>query len=400
MRFTFDADQREFQTVLREFLAAECTPAQLRALWSHESGRSVERWQRLAELGAVGLTAPEAEGGLGLDLVALVLPLEEAGRAALPEPLGAVAAVAVPLLIDLDLGADWLERVAAGEALVVAGLDGGLVADAHVADLLLLAHGDELHAVDPAGVGLERRASIDPSRRLFRVEWTPARGSRVAGGEAGAAMLAAARDRAALRGGGRAAGVTARLIDMTVAYARDRRQFGRPIGAFQAVKHLLADALVALAFARPVVYRAAASLADGAPERSRDASMAKAAASDAAVATARTALQVHGALGYTWEHDLSIWIKRAHALALAGGDARRHRERVADAVLGACEQFRCAPCGTSAAPRATHDAHVAEPRIAVACGPRHPRPHHMGRTDHCSADPWAPRERRLRPAAP
>ncbi len=335
MRFSFDDDQREFQGVLREFLARECTPAQVRALWADDTGRSIERWQRLAELGAVGLTVPEDAGGMGLDLVALMLPLEEAGRAALPEPLGMVAAVAVPLLVELGQGGDWLERVAAGEAIVAAGLDGGPVADAHVADLLLLARGDELHALDPVGLALERCASVDPSRRLFRVEWAPSRGSRIVAGAAAHAALAAARDRAAVATAAELLGVGARLIDMAVEHARDRRQFGRPIGAFQAVKHLLADALVGLAFAGPVVYRAAASLADGAPDATRDAAMAKALAADAAVAAARTALQVHGALGYTWEHDLSIWFKRAHALALAGGDARRQRERVAEAVLGA-----------------------------------------------------------------
>ena len=125
-----------------------------------------------------------------------------------------------------------------------------------------------------------------------------------------------------------------RMIEMTAEYAREREQFGQPIGSFQAVKHLLADALLRLEFARPAVYRAAWSVAHGEPTRARDASMAKAFASEAARAAARVALQVHGAIGYTWEHDLHLWMKRAWALAAAWGDAAWHRERVAQWLLG------------------------------------------------------------------
>jgi alkylation response protein AidB-like acyl-CoA dehydrogenase len=117
-------------------------------------------------------------------------------------------------------------------------------------------------------------------------------------------------------------------------YARDRRQFGQPIGAFQAVKHLMADALLKVEFARPAIYRAAWSFANDTPDRARDVSMAKSLASDAALKAARSALQVHGAIGYTWECDLQLYMKKAWALAPAWGSASSHRRRVADAVLG------------------------------------------------------------------
>jgi hypothetical protein len=128
-------------------------------------------------------------------------------------------------------------------------------------------------------------------------------------------------------------GVADRLIAMAAQYANERSQFGKPIGSFQAVKHQLADALVRVEFARPVVYRAAWSLAEGDPDAGLHASMAKAMASEAATVAARTALQVHGAIGYTWEHDLHLWMKRAWALAAAWGDAAAHRARVLDILL-------------------------------------------------------------------
>lgn len=336
MRFTFDEDQLEFQRVLRDFLSQACTPDDIRAGRPEPNGRPSERWRQLAELGAVGLAVPEAAGGMGMDDVSLILPLEEAGRAVLPEPLGAVAAVSVPLLRELGVGGDWLDGIAAGDVIPVAGLaESEPIVAADQATVLLLVDGTDVHALEPAQVGLHRCETIDAGRHRFRVEWTPTPASRIAGGSGTEVALAAARDRAAVAASAELLGVTAQLIDMASDYARVRQQFGRPIGAFQAVKHMLADALVALAFARPVVYRAAASLADAAPTRARDASMAKAVASETALSVARTALQIHGAIGYTSEHDLILWFNRAHALALWGGDAAWHRARVADSVLAA-----------------------------------------------------------------
>jgi alkylation response protein AidB-like acyl-CoA dehydrogenase len=144
-----------------------------------------------------------------------------------------------------------------------------------------------------------------------------------------------ARDRGAIAVAAQLCGAATRVIDMTVEYAKARRQFGVPIGSFQAVKHHCADALLMVEYARPLVYRGAYSLSVEDPDRSVHASMAKAYASDAARLAARVGLQVHGAIGYTAEHDLQLWMKRAWALSTAWGDAPYHRRRVADAVLGA-----------------------------------------------------------------
>jgi alkylation response protein AidB-like acyl-CoA dehydrogenase len=214
--------------------------------------------------------------------------------------------------------------------MLAVGLEGApFVADAHVADALLLVRDGTLYLVEPEAVALERLPSVDPSRRLFAVDWSSGTPLTDDG-----AVLAAAFDRGAAATAAELLGITARLIDMSVEYARERRQFGRPIGAFQAVKHLLADALVRSAFAAPVVYRAAVTIAEAGPDRARDASMAKLRASEAALSAAAAALQIHGAIGYTAEHDLSLWLLRARALSSAWGDMSLHRARVADAVLG------------------------------------------------------------------
>jgi len=337
MRFGFDEDRLLLQKTLRNFLASECPPARVRALWDTETGRSPELWKALAEQGVTGLLAPEAHAGMGMDETFLVLLEEEAGRAALAEPLIETAAVAVPLLRELDapeLASRWLPAIAAGEAIVTVGHPvNAFLADAHVADLLLLPHADELHAIARSEAVLERQPVDDPARRVFTLRWTPSARTRVAQGEAARTRLAAALDRGALASAAQLLGVTEQLLEMAVAYARQRQQFGQPIGAFQAVKHQLANVKVALEYARPVVYRAAHSLATGAAARAVDVSHAKLAAGEAAALAARTALQVHGAIGYTWEQDLHVWMRRAWSLGLAWGSGRFHRERVAQAVL-------------------------------------------------------------------
>jgi alkylation response protein AidB-like acyl-CoA dehydrogenase len=202
-----------------------------------------------------------------------------------------------------------------------------MVAFADVADLFVLEADGALHAVPRDRVELERVDGFSEARPRFHVRWLPSASTRLD------ASVELAFDRAAFAAAAELLGVADRLIAMAAEYAKDRHQFGAPIGSFQAVKHLLANALVRLEFARPAVYRAAHSLARGAPARPRDVSMAKALASDAGVLAARNALQVHGAIGYTEEHHLHLWLKAAWALSFAYGDASWHRDRVAAAVL-------------------------------------------------------------------
>jgi alkylation response protein AidB-like acyl-CoA dehydrogenase len=337
MRFNFSEDQLLLQTTVRDFLEGECTVEHVRALWETETGHSPEFWEKLAEIGVPGLLVPDAYGGMGMDEIDFVLLLEEMGRAALAEPVISTAAVGVPLIRSLaskDLRQRWLSRVASGEAILTVGHPvNTFVSDAQVADLLLLPHADEIHAVTRDSVQVTRQVANDPARRLFTVDWKPSKQTLVAGGEEGRSLLDAALDRGALACAAQELGVAHQLIDMAVQYACQRKQFGVPIGSFQAIKHMLADLQVKLEYARPVVYRAAHSVARDGRCRAVDVSMAKITASEAAVLAAKVALQVHGALGYTWEQDLHVWMRRAWSLELAWGSGAWHRARVATAVL-------------------------------------------------------------------
>jgi alkylation response protein AidB-like acyl-CoA dehydrogenase len=336
MRFVFTEDQRLFQTTVRDFLTKQCTPDEVRALWSDPVGRSEGRWRGLAEMGVVGLLVDPDCGGLGMDEVDLILLLEETGRVAMPEAVVETAAVATRLLAETappDRQRRWLPAIAAGDAIVSIGLESGspYVTDAHVADLLLLERDGELHGVERGGFEAVAQPSVDGGRRIFRVEWAPSPATFLS---RDGPAVAAAFDRAALGTAAQLVGLADRMIEMTAEYARQREQFGKPIGSFQAVKHLLANALLKVDFARPAVYRAAWSVAHGEPTRARDVSMAKAFASDALDASARVSLQIHGAIGYTWEHDLHLWMKKGWTLASAWGDSAWHRRRVSEWLLG------------------------------------------------------------------
>ena len=299
-------------------------------------------------MGLTGMTVAEAHGGLGMSELDFVLLAEQCGYVALPEPLVNSAMVAVPLLSALggDLAGNWLPRAASGEARVVAGLSENLlVEDAHVADLLLLGEGDALYALTPGQFSTRHNASVDPSRRLFAV--TINEGVEpLLSGAAARAHIADTMDRGALAAAAQCLGLAQRMVDLSVAYTSDRQQFGKPIGSFQAVKHHMANVAVRLEYAKPAVHRAACSVAMGHPAASRHVSHAKLAASEAANLAAKNAIQVHGAMGYTWEVDLHIFMKKAWALAGTWGDAGLHKSRVMDyllddnAVLGAVGTFQ------------------------------------------------------------
>jgi len=322
--FSFGDDQVMLRNAVRALLAHECPPEVVRAAWESDTGRTDGLWAALAEMGVVGMTAPTSVGGLGMDETDLVLLLEEAGRAALPEPLLEHTAVGIPTLAEAGgpVADAWLERAAAGEATLGAGPADGYAVGAAACDLVLLI-GDRVGAVPVDGATLVEHRSIDGSRRLFEV-----------GGDAVVldADPALAFDRAAAAAAAQCAGVAQHLLEATVEYAAQRFQFGKPVGSYQAVKHHLADAALKIEFARPAAHHAAWCIAVGDSDRSRDVSLAKALASEAVDLAARTALQCHGAIGYTYEHDLHLWMKRGWALSAAWGDAAWHRNRIAAAL--------------------------------------------------------------------
>jgi alkylation response protein AidB-like acyl-CoA dehydrogenase len=349
MDFTFTEDQLLFQESVREFLINEITPATLRASWETDTGRSAAMWAQLTELGLTGLTVPEAFGGLGMSELDFVLLAQECGYVALNEPLVHSVLVATPLLLSLnnkELKQTWLPKIASGEAKIVVGVDeNGLVEDAHTADLLLLQSGDEIHAIEKANVTLQANESIDPCRQLFAVEWTPSPATCVATGENATALITATINRGAVACAAQALGLTQRMLDMTVQYTSDRQQFGKPIGSFQAVKHSMANVAVRWEYAKAVVYRAAFAVANNQPVATEASSHAKLAAGEASDLAAKNCIQAHGAMGYTWEVDLHIFMKRAWALDKAWGDKAFHKQRLAeiifatDAKLGAGNTF-------------------------------------------------------------
>ena len=329
MDFSFTDDQLLFRDAVRDLLSNECSPEAVRAAWESDDGRVAGLWNRLAEMGVVGLTAPEASGGMGMNDLDLVLILEEAGRVALPEPLVDHTAVALATIAEVAPDHPLLASAATGESVIAVGLgEWRHVLGAANADALLLQSGDELHVVsDPASV--TALSSIDESRRLASVEWTPSADTLVSSDPA---VAQRAFDRGALGSAAMCVGIAQQLLDMTVEYVAEREQFGKPVGVNQAVKHHCSNMGLAIEFARPLVYQAAWSLSEGSADASRDVSAAKVLASDAADTAARLALQCHGAIGYTVEYDLQLWLKRAWALSASWGSASQHRRQVSAAL--------------------------------------------------------------------
>jgi alkylation response protein AidB-like acyl-CoA dehydrogenase len=337
MEFKFDEDQILLQQTVRDFLSGECPVEFVRAQWETETGRCPEFWSKLTEIGVPGLLIPEELGGLGMSEIDSVLVFLEIGRAALAEPVVSTAAVAAPLLREAEddaLAKQWLPKIALGEAIIaVAQPTSPLVADAHIADLLILRSGDGLYAAPRGAVRITPQASNDPSQRLFTVDFDPKVEQRIATGHTADTLEASALDRGALASAAQQLGACEKLIALSVDYTTTRKQFGVPIGSFQAVKHHVANLKVALEYARSHVERAAYSVATDACTRATDVSMAKISAGEAALEAARISLQVHGALGYTWEQDLHVWMRRAWTLDLAWGETTWHRARLADALF-------------------------------------------------------------------
>ncbi len=317
MRFALSDEQVAFRDAVRDLLAKECPPSVVRAAWDGELDRGV--WDSLGAMGVLGLLVPEADGGLGLDETYLVPVLEACGQAALPHPLVETAMVAAPLL-------------GARGRVVATCWDDRRAPYAMVADDILVRAGDQLWLVPADQAGRSPRATVDRSRASAELWWNPAEdvGGRLVSDDPAAVQLAF--DRGALGTAAVLIGLGQAMLDMTVADVTERHQFGVPIGSFQAVKHPLADAALALELARPAVWRAGWSVAHDEPTRSRDVSMAKAMASDAAELVGRHALQCHGAIGYTVEADLHLFLKRTWALARSWGDTAVHTDRVAAAL--------------------------------------------------------------------
>lgn len=318
MKFDLDQGQRDFAASIDGALSAADLPAAIRAWSVGDTGPGRKVWATLADLGVTALTVPEEYDGIGAHPVDLMVAAERLGRWGVPGPVTESIAVA-PILL---AGDDRCAAIASGEliATVAAPPCVTRAVDADFAGVVLVASDGQ---VSEATTGA-RHTSVDPARGLFDVTAT---------GSSWTADTATAFEYGALFTAAQLVGAGQAMLDASVAYAKQRSQFGRLIGSYQSIKHGLADVHIAVELARPLVFGAALSLADGAPDAARDVSAAKAAAAEAALLSARTSLQTHGAIGYTQEHDLSLLLLRVQALRSAWGDPTWHRHRVLEALL-------------------------------------------------------------------
>ncbi|MGW5070102.1 acyl-CoA dehydrogenase family protein [Streptomyces cyaneofuscatus] len=325
MRFLLDDEQREFARSLDALLTAADTSAVVRGWAAGEHAPGLDLWRRLADAGVFALAVPEAYGGVGPLPVETAVALVELGRHGVPGPVGESVAAGVLLGgVGGPVAKEWLPRIASGTAVVSLVLEGygPYALDADVAEAVFVVAGDELRLTRGPG---EPTPSMDPARRLFR---PGANGEVVAAGPKVREAARAAGTWATFATAAQALGCGEALLRATVAYVKQRTQFGVPVGSFQAVKHRLADTLLGLEFARPLLYGAAVELAEGSPGAGAAVAAAKVAAGEAAYAAARTALQLHGAVGYTEELDLAWWLRRARPLRDAWGTPSACRARV------------------------------------------------------------------------
>jgi alkylation response protein AidB-like acyl-CoA dehydrogenase len=344
MRFAIAEEAAALRDAAGALLDTRAPAALIRSAWpgSEPGGGEMtavrEVWRDLAEVGLAGALVAEESGGLGLDENALAPVLIRIGHCGLPVPAVETVAVAAPLLA--AAGHHRLSDVLSGTALVTANLEAIARAGLPVpylcaADYALLRADDGLRLYERSELTADPVEAVDGSRQIARLRAGPTGGTRLTT----RAGVEAAWQHGVLGTAAVLVGLAERMLTMTIEYVASRRQFGAPVGSFQAVKHRLADAYVAVEFARPAVLAAGWAQAAAAADASEQTSVAKALASDAACAVARAAIQCHGAIGYTTEYDLHLYAKRAWALAAAWGSATWHRRRLATALGLASERL-------------------------------------------------------------
>jgi alkylation response protein AidB-like acyl-CoA dehydrogenase len=329
VQFDLSADQRELAGAARDLLDGHASSERVRKVLN--AGVDAELWTAMAEQGWPVVALPEDAGGLGLTWVEACVLAEQVGYHVAPAPFA--GAVLATRALAAAGEAALLEQIAGGQKVASVAWAGGLAVDAPSADVLVHVTPDSvtLHEI---ATRPEPTAAMDVTRQVTRVEWSALGSESVLGGpdlatdllDAGATLYAA-----------ELLGVAQRVLDMSVAYAGVREQFGKPIGSFQAVKHRCADMLVDVEGIRSASWYASWAVATGAPDASLAASTAKAWASDAANRVAASGLQVHGGIGFTWEHDLHLFLKRAQLSSVVFGDATWHRERLASLLKARVE---------------------------------------------------------------
>jgi len=331
MDFTLSEEQLMFAETARSLFADSSTPDHWRRMM--EAGEAIDpaRWAAIVETGLTLILLPESAGGIDLAETDFALIAQEAGYVALPEPLIESAGVAAPMLAALAPDHELLADPTA--AIAIAHPANPYVANADSAAAILLEKDGEAFLATPDQVTLTAQPSIDPFRRLFTVEWSKANATPLGPKNGKGADWDLALDRASLFNAAFGLGLAQRAVDLAVDYAKERQQFGKPIGSYQAVKHHLASAQVAIEFAKPVVAAAAAEIGARDVQARARVSHAKLVALEAADKAARASIQVHGAMGYSWEVDVHLFLKRALALTQTWGTPAFHRARIATRIF-------------------------------------------------------------------
>jgi alkylation response protein AidB-like acyl-CoA dehydrogenase len=331
VNFDFTDDQQAIKSTANEMLAARFKPERVREL-AEANEYDDGAWKEMAALGWAGIFIDEEHGGQGLGIVELVILMEELGYVLAPVPFlsNAAAGMALQFAGTDEQKERWLPGIASGEARGTVGVlrdgEARLVPDADSAEVIvLISPGGETMVVEASAAEIEPLETMDRTRRFARV--------RADGGEPLGGDHLAAADRIVTALSAETVGVAQKAMEMAVEYARDRKQFGRPIGSYQAVSHRCAQMLLEVEGSRSGAYYAA-WCADSEPDSlPAAASGAKAYSSDAGWRVCGSSLQVHGGIGFTWEHDLHFFLKRARTNAILYGSAREHRERLAGIAL-------------------------------------------------------------------
>ncbi|MDF3319938.1 acyl-CoA dehydrogenase family protein [Rhodococcus sp. C3V] len=338
MLFDFTDEQREFARSVDAWVAREFGTDTLRQAWQDGHARSRSNWDKLAELGLTTILAPEELGGLGGRFPDLTLSLERVGAAALDEPVAATGAVVLPTLLRFgapDLRQKYAERIAEGTLMGTTALGGAdLVADGSRADIVLYESKGALRLARSGEFDATQVDSQDPSRRLARCVFDDAR-SEIVTADANALRWAQAANTAVTAT--LLNGLSTTLLDMSTEYVKQRQQFGQVVGSFQAIKHKLADVMIALEAARSVGWFAMYELDSSSDGWATAAAMAKSMATRANLAAANAALQCHGGIGFTREHDLHLFLQRSMAWRAIDGSVAQHRRT---AARGAIEELR------------------------------------------------------------
>ena len=339
MNFIFTEEQTQFKDAIKSFLAEECAPASIRDGWQKNKSFNLERWKNLIELGVLSSNLSEEKGGLGMDQVTLAMMVEEMGYAGLPEPVAEQIFLVndvIPFLpkniteaVESNFN-DGTQYIALAHPLAPNPL---FLNDA--AGLILLDN-SECKFIAKNDMDFEIISSNDPSRELFKVS---SMNDSISTSENFDELNSAVSSRGSLMTAALLIGLAQKMIDLSSVYVLDRAQFGKPIGSFQAVKHMLADVAVKIEFAKPAVYRAAFSLSQNNPKSALHCAHAKLMCTQAAELACKNSIQAHGAMGYTWEMDLHIYMRKAWSMMACWGNEDRQQELIYKTLSSTSEEL-------------------------------------------------------------